>query len=96
MLERVRGIAGDGEREVPGRVTMGRPVLALNGGLERLASGAGDRDVEREVKIAVVVLIETSGNSDRLGNRERSGLLERDATVVAKGNVDCPAIPVGG
>ena len=96
MLERVRGIAVGVEREVPGRVTVGRPVLTLDGGLERLASGAGDRDVEREVKVVVVTLVEASGNSDRLGNRERSGLLERDATVVAKGNVDCPAAPVGG
>ena len=95
MLERVRGIAGGIKREVPGLVTVDRPVLALDGGLERLAGGIRNRDVEREVEIVVVILVKASGNSDRLGNRERSRLLKRDATVVAKGNADCPAAPAG-
>ena len=94
MLDRVRGVAGGVKREIPGLVTVDRPVLTLDGRLERLAGGVGNRDVEREVAVVVIGLIEASRNGDRLGNRERPEPLERDATVVAKGNVDRRAIPV--
>ena len=95
MLERVLGVTGSVKREVPGLIAADLPVLALNGGLERLVSGIRNRDVEREVEVVVVTLVEAGGNGHRLGNRERSGLFKRDATVVAEGDVDRRAIPVG-
>ena len=95
VLERVRGVAGGIKHEVPGLVTVDRPVFTLDGCLERLAGGIGNGDVEREVEIVVVGLVKASRNGDRLGNCECSRLLERDTTVVAKGDVDCPAAPVG-
>ena len=94
VLERVLGMAVGVEREVPRLVATDFPVDALDGRLEGLAGGVGDGDVEREVEVVVVRLVKAIGDDYRLGNRERGGLLERDPTIVAKGNVDRLAIPV--